>query len=81
MTTIYTYNDLKRMFYTYNYGRSKITFDETYEMFDDMNLLHTYTKDDFKYLCETHDKNKDGLMDCDEIYQIYKYMIGKITEW
>lgn len=81
MTTIYTYNELKRLFYTYTCGKSKITFDETYEMFDDLNCLYGNSKENFKILCEVYDKNKNNLMEYDEIYQLYKYIIKKETKW
>ena len=63
MTTLLTYNDIKRMFYTYNYGRSLITFDETYELFEDLDCLNDISKEEFKSLCKSHDVNNDNLIE------------------
>ena len=74
MKTILTFNVIKRMFYTYSYGRSKITFEELYEMFDDLGCLNNITKEEFELICRKFDKNGDNLMEIGEIYEIYKYI-------
>ena len=81
MTTILTYNDIKRMFYAYNYGRSLITFDETYELFEDLNCLNDITKTEFMQLCESHDVNNDKLMSLEETYELYKNILKMKPEW
>ena len=81
MSTVLTYNDIKRMFYTYNYGRSLITFDETYELFEDLNCLNDISKEEFKSLCKTHDKNKDKLMSLEETYELYKKILKMKSDW
>lgn len=75
MTTILTYNDIKRMFYAYNYGRSLITFDETYELFEDLNCLNDISKEEFICSCKAYDINNDNLMSLDETYELYKNIL------
>lgn len=81
MTTILTYNDIKRMFYAYNYGRSLITFEETYELFEDLNCLNDISKEEFKSLCKSHDVNNDNLMSLEETYELYKNILKKKSDW
>lgn len=77
MTTILTINEFKRLFYIYTVGRSKISFDEAYEFFEDLDCLIDLKKEEFLQLCLECDKNKDKLMDLDELYELYRLQINK----
>lgn len=81
MTTVLTFNDIKRFFYTYNRGKQSITFDETYELFDDLNCLNNMTKNEFIKLCESHDLNNDGMMDLNELYNLYSELMKANDDW
>lgn len=80
MTTILTFNEFKRMFYIYAIGRSKITFNEAYELFDDLNCLYELTQTEFIELCDQFDEDKNQLMDATELYEIYKKQLEK-NKW
>ena len=80
MTTILTFNEFKRMFYIYTIGKSKITFNEAYELFDDLNCLYELTQTEFIELCDQFDEDKNQLMDATELYEIYKKQLEK-NKW
>ena len=80
MTTILTFNEFKRMFYIYTIEKSKITFNEAYELFDDLNCLYELTQTEFIELCDQFDEDKNQLMDATELYEIYKKQLEK-NKW
>jgi Ca2+-binding EF-hand superfamily protein len=80
MITILTFNEFKRLFCIYTIGRSKISYDEAYELFDDLNCLYELTKSEFTELCKQFDEDKNQLMDANELYEIYKKQIEK-NKW
>lgn len=81
MTTFLTFNDIKRFFYTYNQGKQSITFEETYELFDDLNCLNGNSKQEFIKLCESHDINNDKMMDLNELYNLYSELMKANDGW
>ena len=77
MTTVLTFNEFKRLFYIYTIGRSKISFNEAFEFFGDLDCLDDLDEKEFMELCCKNDKNKDKLMDVSELYNLYRTQINK----
>ena len=65
-------NDIKRTFNTYAIGRPGIDVDDCFEMFGDMDENFHKTLEEFKVDFEQLDTNKDGLLNFEEVYKLYK---------
>ena len=64
--------DVRRTFNTYAIGQKSIDIDEAFEMFQDMDDNFPDTLEQFKIKFAEHDHNKDGRLDFEEAWSLYK---------
>ena len=81
MTTILTFKDIERLFYIYNTNNTLMSFEETYELFDDLGCLNEISKDNFIELYKSYKSNTNNTMDLNEIYNLYQDIMKLNNKW